>query len=1159
MKTFRQLVESKETIVFAFGRFNPPTTGHEKLIEACKKVAGSGEFRVYPSFSQNPKKDPLPHSLKVAYMRKMFKKYARNIKADKSAKTAIMIAESLYKEGFKNLIMVAGSDRVPEFTELLTRYNGQPDKKGNILYDFDSVSVVSAGERDPDAEGVEGMSASKMRAAASNNEFEAFKMGVPSGFSDARKLFDDVRKHMGIREERDMGEMDSYEEMRDAYLTGKMWNIGESIETEHGTAEVVRKGTNYLTYMTEDGKVHKSWLYDIAERNYKLEYKNYHSRPEQIERRSSRNKARRAMGDNAVKGMDVGHKDNNPLNNDPKNLRNEDPSTNRREPRLREKRDAGYPDDSEKIGKKHYIIYKDRKDWYGFEVDKDGNQIGDSIFDPKKGELKKMILRFQEDVELDERLSDQIPWLRKTLSTLHRLEHPKGYEKIIQRYVDGMKDPEHRKHPSAWAGEIAREYRGVEGRDLVSYINKLVDKGKLPKELKAEFDPIGEAKSPQQKLRDFDKGQIGGPKIFKDRGKVKYYRMKKPGLMSTMNVPDNELKKYLRQGWQIIDEAAEFTFKDLVERININQYITEKLPANADMGDYIDDFEKSDAPQFKGKSKEKRKEMAIAAYLAKNEMKKLPKMPSKSDLPDVTKLVPSPKVAAKLDSEKKKGLDGLAKIKSKAKTDLKKFSEQDEPEEESVDDLKYEPVEESPVENIDGDWKNIDVEEPPLPSSQKGKDDLAAVVTATKVREKEAENSIKEHDMVATFAIRNYLDENDLEYDSGTITKIVEAGKGIGRYYKNKFQRIRPWDHAEAVGEDMNVMEFTSDSMDTPSYPSNHSLQSRMVAEYYGKKYRDHYEGLVKAAEESGQGRIKAGWHYPTDHTSAIQIAEIVSPMITLSEEVQEGAYGYEKQDKAIKGRDGSQPAKYYKDMSKETKKKRDAHFKKKKEGPAPGDADAKTKPSVHTKKFKQMYGEVNEANKGLKNKAEKSGVSYSILKKVYDRGLAAYKGGHRPGTTAPQWAMARVNSFLTGGGARKSDADLWKQTKKEETEYWNLQDSCWQGFKQVGMKKKGGKEVPNCVPEETELNEWGEIEEKAEYQGRKVTLNKPFYTPDGPKKSSVYVKNEKGNVVKVNFGDPNMEIKVDDPDRRKNFRARHNCDNPGPKWKARYWSCKAW
>ena len=88
---------------------------------------------------------------------------------------------------------------------------------------------------------------------------------------------------------------------------------------------------------------------------------------------------------------------------------------------------------------------------------------------------------------------------------------------------------------------------------------------------------------------------------------------------------------------------------------------------------------------------------------------------------------------------------------------------------------------------------------------------------------------------------------------------------------------------------------------------------------------------------------------------------------------------------------------------------------------------------------------------------------------------------------------------------------------------------------------------------------EWQEKTEAAEYQGRKVTLNKPFLTPDGPKKRSVYVKNEKGNVVKVNFGDPNMKIKKNDPARRKSFRSRHNCDNPGPKWKARYWSCKAW
>lgn len=96
----------------------------------------------------------------------------------------------------------------------------------------------------------------------------------------------------------------------------------------------------------------------------------------------------------------------------------------------------------------------------------------------------------------------------------------------------------------------------------------------------------------------------------------------------------------------------------------------------------------------------------------------------------------------------------------------------------------------------------------------------------------------------------------------------------------------------------------------------------------------------------------------------------------------------------------------------------------------------------------------------------------------------------------------------------------------------------------------------------ETEAKEIYDEEDRliaSEYQGRKVTLNKPFRTPDGPKKFSVYVKNDKGNVVKVNFGDPNMKIKKNIPERRRSFRARHNCDNPGPKWKARYWSCKAW
>ena len=127
-------------------------------------------------------------------------------------------------------------------------------------------------------------------------------------------------------------------------------------------------------------------------------------------------------------------------------------------------------------------------------------------------------------------------------------------------------------------------------------------------------------------------------------------------------------------------------------------------------------------------------------------------------------------------------------------------------------------------------------------------------------------------------------------------------------------------------------------------------------------------------------------------------------------------------------------------------------------------------------------------------------------------------------------------------GDKDRPDPEAWKRAQSEPTEKQ----------KKALDKNKDGK----ISKEDFELLRKNKA---AEYQGRKVKLGKPFLTPDGPKKRSVYVKNEKGNVVKVNFGDPNMEIKKDNPARRKSFRARHNCDNPGPRWKARYWSCKAW
>ena len=192
----------KDTIVFTFGRFNPPTTGHEKLIEKVASVAKrkNADFMIFPSQTTNPKKDPLDFSTKVKYMKKMFPKYSRNIIKNTKVKTAFHIASLMYDMGYKTAIMVVGGDRVTEFDTRLNRYNGEKGPHG--FYDFeDGIKVISAGDRDPDSEGVSGMSASKMRAAAVANDFEKFKGGLPDSFKSGEKLFSDIRKGMNINED----------------------------------------------------------------------------------------------------------------------------------------------------------------------------------------------------------------------------------------------------------------------------------------------------------------------------------------------------------------------------------------------------------------------------------------------------------------------------------------------------------------------------------------------------------------------------------------------------------------------------------------------------------------------------------------------------------------------------------------------------------------------------------------------------------------------------------------------------------------------------------------------------------------------------------------------------------------------------------------------
>ena len=201
MKTYKSFMTERkgDTAIFTFGRFNPPTVGHENLIIAVANVSRreGGDYFVYPSHSQDPKKNPLSQKQKIQYMKKMFPKHRTNIIAS-TGRTALEIASEIYDKKYTKLVMVVGSDRVREFQTILDKYNGEDKAHG--FYDFDSIKVVSAGERDPDAEGVEGMSASKMRAAAVEGDYKSFRMGTPTTLSDAdtKKMFNDIRKGMRL-------------------------------------------------------------------------------------------------------------------------------------------------------------------------------------------------------------------------------------------------------------------------------------------------------------------------------------------------------------------------------------------------------------------------------------------------------------------------------------------------------------------------------------------------------------------------------------------------------------------------------------------------------------------------------------------------------------------------------------------------------------------------------------------------------------------------------------------------------------------------------------------------------------------------------------------------------------------------------------------------
>ena len=260
-------------LTVVFGRFNPPTVGHEKLLKSAKQVSAGGDIKIYPSRSQDPKKNPLDPDEKASYMKKMFPDFKDDIVNDPEMKTIFNVLVAADEDGYDSVTIVVGSDRQAEFENLATKYNGE-------LYNFENIRVVSAGVRDADAEGVEGMSASKMRKAVADDDFKAFRMGTPKSLNDAdtQGLFDATRRGLKLGKAKKTEDDTKKEEwqiapklfpqtLRENYLTGKIFKMGDLVESLNTglVGKITRRGTNHLICVTEEGIMFKSWVSDLTE------------------------------------------------------------------------------------------------------------------------------------------------------------------------------------------------------------------------------------------------------------------------------------------------------------------------------------------------------------------------------------------------------------------------------------------------------------------------------------------------------------------------------------------------------------------------------------------------------------------------------------------------------------------------------------------------------------------------------------------------------------------------------------------------------------------------------------------------------------------------------------------------------------------------------
>ena len=262
--------KTKGTLTLAFGRFNPPHAGHLQLMDVAAQSAEAegSDYIIVPSRTQDKKKNPLDADTKISMMRSMFPQHSERIMNDPGNRSIFDVLKRAHNDGYANVRIVAGQDRVKEFDKLSQSYNG-------ALYQFDGLEVISSGDRDPDSDGVEGLSSSRMRLAAMEGDFKTFRSGLPEDIprKQAMALFDTVRQGMGVDQVDEcwniweIAPKEDPQNLREAYINKEVFNIGDLVENLNNglIGRIIRRGANHLICVTEDKIMFKSWIKDVQE------------------------------------------------------------------------------------------------------------------------------------------------------------------------------------------------------------------------------------------------------------------------------------------------------------------------------------------------------------------------------------------------------------------------------------------------------------------------------------------------------------------------------------------------------------------------------------------------------------------------------------------------------------------------------------------------------------------------------------------------------------------------------------------------------------------------------------------------------------------------------------------------------------------------------